>query len=140
MAEIKTVENDADVEAFLNAVDNERRRADGFTVLAMMRDITGEEPKMWGDAIIGFGRYHYRYESGREGDMPLAAFSPRKQNLTIYITSDFDRYEALRARLGKHKVGKVCLYINKLSDVDESVLREMIRESYELTKATHQAS
>lgn len=95
---------------------------------------------MWGDSIIGFGRYHYRYESGREGDMPLAAFSPRKQNLTVYITSGFDRYDALRARLGKHKVGKVCLYINKLSDVDEAVLREMIRESYELTKATHPAS
>lgn len=131
MADIKTKENDADVEAFLNAVPDERRRNDGLAILALMKEVTGEEPRMWGDSIVGFGRYHYKYASGREGDMPLAGFSPRKQNLTLYIMMGFDGFDELRGRLGKHKVSKACLYINKLSDVDEAVLREMVRQSYD---------
>ena len=122
----KTQFNDAAVTAFLDAVPDERKRRDSYVILEMMREISGEEPRMYGTSIVGFGNVHYQYESGREGDMPVVAFSPRKQNLTLYITTDDDEYEALRARLGKHKVGKVCLYINKLADVDPAVLREMI--------------
>lgn len=129
MAENKTVETEAEVEAFLNAVADERRRADSFAILKLMQDVTGEEPKMWGDSIVGFGRYHYRYASGREGDFMLVGFAPRKQNLSLYIISGFDGFDDLRARLGKHKVGKSCLYVNKLSDVDQDALREMIRRS-----------
>lgn len=129
MAENKTVETEAEVEAFLNAVADERRRADSFAILKLMQDVTGEEPKMWGDSIVGFGRYHYRYASGREGDFMLVGFAPRKQKLSLYIISGFDGFDDLRARLGKHKVGKSCLYVNKLSDVDQDALREMIRRS-----------
>jgi hypothetical protein len=129
--ENKTKETNASVIDFLNAVPNERRRTDSLAILQLMKDVTGEEPKMWGDSIVGFGRYHYKYESGREGDMPLIGFSPRKQNLTLYILMGFDGFDDLRDRLGKHKVSKACLYINKLADVDEDVLREMVQRSYD---------
>lgn len=131
MADIKTKENDASVEAFLDAVPNERKRADSYAIVKMMKEITGEEAKMWGTSIVGFGKYHYKYESGREGDMPIVGFSPRKQNLTLYIMPAFSEFESLREKLGKHKLGKVCLYINKLDDVDQDVLREIIRHSVE---------
>ncbi len=133
----KTQFNDADVTAFLDAVPDERKRRDSYAVLAMMHEITGEEPRMYGASIVGFGNVHYKYESGREGDMPVVGFSPRKQNLTLYIESDFDEYEALRARLGKHKIGKVCLYINKLDDVDRDTLLEMVRHSVAATLRLH---
>lgn len=129
MAENKTKENDADVVAFLNGVADERKRQDSFAVLALMQEVTGMEPKMWGDSIVGFGKYHYKYESGREGDMPITGFSPRKQSLTLYIMPGFERYEDLMAKLGKHKTGKSCLYINKLADVDTAVLRELVTQS-----------
>lgn len=129
--ENKTKETNASVIDFLNAVPNERRRTDSLAILQLMKDVTGEEPKMWGDSIVGFGRYHYKYESGREGDMPLIGFSPRKQSLTLYILMGFDGFDDLRDRLGKHKVSKACLYINKLADVDEDVLREMVQRSYD---------
>jgi hypothetical protein len=96
-----------------------------------MQEITGLEPKMWGPSIIGFGKQHYKYESGREGDMPLIGFSPRKQNLSLYITSEFERYTGLLQRLGKHKTAVSCLYINKLEDVDQGVLKDLIRSSFE---------
>lgn len=131
----KTQFNDAAVTAFLDAVPDERKRRDSYVILEMMREITGEEPRMYGTSIVGFGNVHYKYESGREGDMPVVAFSPRKQNLTLYITTEDDEYEALRARLGKHKVGKVCLYINKLADVDPAVLREMISHTVSTVRA-----
>ncbi|CUS06085.1 conserved protein of unknown function [Candidatus Promineifilum breve] len=131
----KTQFNDAAVTAFLDAVPDERKRRDSYVILEMMREISGEEPRMYGTSIVGFGNVHYQYESGREGDMPVVAFSPRKQNLTLYITTDDDEYEALRARLGKHKVGKVCLYINKLADVDPAVLREMISHTVSTVRA-----
>lgn len=137
MAENKTVETSADVEAFLNAVPDERKRADSFAILKLMQDVTGEEAKMWGDSIVGFGRYHYKYASGREGDFMLAGFAPRKQNLSLYILSGFDDFDDLRDRLGKHKVGKACLYINKLSDIDEEVLRQMVRQSVEHMRQTN---
>ncbi|MBP6788544.1 MAG: DUF1801 domain-containing protein [Candidatus Promineofilum sp.] len=129
MAELKTKATDASVEAFLNSVADEKKRADAFRVLQIMREETGEEPQMWGESMVGFGRYHYQYASGRQGDWPLTAFSPRKANLTLYITPGFDRYEALLAGLGKFTTGKSCLYVKRLSDVDETALRELVRQS-----------
>ncbi|NLG46300.1 DUF1801 domain-containing protein [Gordonia sp. (in: high G+C Gram-positive bacteria)] len=130
-SENKTRQNDGDVGAFLGSVENEQRRADGFAVLQLMQEVTGDEPRMWGDAIVGFGSVHYRYASGREGDMPVVGFSPRKQNLTLYLAFDYDGFDELSRRLGKHKLSKACLYLNKLSDVDLTVLREMVRRSAE---------
>lgn len=130
-SEMKTKQTDADVEAFLRAVPNDRKRGDSFALLEIMKDVTGLEPKLWGTSIVGFGSYHYKYATGREGDMPMIGFSPRKQNLTIYIMDGFSRYEEQRARLGKHKVSVSCLYINKLDDVDRDVLREIVQASYD---------
>jgi nucleoid DNA-binding protein len=129
MAENKTQRNAGDVMAYLESVENKRRREDSLVVKAMMEDITGEPAEMWGSSIVGFGSYHYRYESGREGDFMLSGFAPRKQSLTLYIMGGHERYEDLFARLGKHRTGKSCLYINKLDDVDLDVLREIITES-----------
>lgn len=131
MAELKTRENDGDVEAFLSQVENEERQRDCRTVMELMRDATGEPARMWGDSIIGFGSYHYVYDSGREGDWFLTGVSPRKRNLSVYIVPGFDDYEELMQRLGKHRTGKSCLYINRLSDVDQDVLRELIHRSVE---------
>ena len=127
----KTRETDASVDAFLEAVDHDRRRQDARAVRAMMTRITGWEPKMWGASIVGFGQYHYHYESGREGDFLITGFSPRKKALTIYIMPGFKRHDALMAKLGKFKIGKSCLYINKLEDVELSVLEELVRLSVE---------
>ena len=138
MAENKTQKTGASVEEFLASVENKRRREDGLTLLDMMREITGLEPDMWGPSIIGFGDYHYRYESGREGDMFLTGFSPRKQSLSLYIMAGFDEYDDLLTRLGKHRKGASCLYINKLADVDMEVLRELVRESFEHAEASGQ--
>ncbi len=129
MAELKTQKNDASVTDFLNTVENENRRRDAFTILKLMQEVAGEEPTMWGSSIIGFGKYHYKYASGREGEWMLVGFSPRKQNLTLYIMSGFDQYDQLLANLGKYKTGKSCLYINKIEDVDLDVLRELVRQS-----------
>ncbi len=134
MAENKTVKTGASVDEFMAAVENRRRREDGLVLLEMMRDLTGLEPEMWGPSIIGFGSYHYRYESGREGDMPLIGFSPRKQSLSLYIMSGFDEYEDLLGKLGKHRTGASCLYINKLADVDMGVLRELVAQSVECVR------
>jgi len=129
ISHMKTQKNDASVVDFLNSVPDERKRADSFAVLELMREVTGEEPAMWGDSIVGFGSYRYKYASGRQGDWMLTGFSPRKQNLTLYIMSGFDDYESLLADLGKHKTGKACLYIKKLEDIDLVVLRELVRQS-----------
>lgn len=128
MSDLKTRETEADPLAFLASVDA-GRRADCETLLQLLESVTGEKAKMWGAAMIGFGSYHYRYESGREGDWFLAGFSPRKQNLTIYIMSGFDNYDALLATLGKYKTGKSCLYVKTLADIDLTVLRQLIEES-----------
>ena len=129
MSEAKTRRTGASVQAFLKAVEHPQRREDGFELLEMMKEITNEEPMMWGPSIVGFGSYHYKYESGREGDMPLIGFSPRKRSLSLYITSEFEECTDLLDKLGKHKIGKSCLYINKLADVDKSVLKKMIKKS-----------
>ena len=130
MAENKTRKTGADVEGFLAGVDNAHRKADSLTLLAMMKRITGLEPEMWGPSIVGFGSYHYRYDSGREGDMPMTGFSPRKQSLTVYVMPGFAGSEDLLARLGKHRTSVSCLYINKLADVDQEVLAELIGRSF----------
>lgn len=137
MSENKTRPTDQSVLDFLNSVEHKTRRADGLALLEMMEEVTGEEAVLWGSSIVGFGSYHYQYESGREGDMPLVGFSPRKQSMTVYIMPGFDDYEAQLDELGKHKTGKSCLYINKLADVDEGVLRQLIASSYAHMKSTN---
>ena len=131
MSDPKTRKSTASVEAFLAGVTHEKRREDCRAVVEIMREITGEAPVLWGDSLIGFGSYHYTYESGREGDWPLTAVSPRKQSLTLYIMPGFARYEALMAKLGKYKTGKSCLYVNKLEDIHLPTLRRLIAQSVE---------
>lgn len=137
MAELKTRATDASVEAFLDSVTDEARREDCRRIMAIMRAATGAEPKMWGTSIVGFGQYHYRYDSGREGDFFLTGFSPRKNDLTLYIMAGFDRHEALLAKLGKYRTGRSCLYIKRLSDVDLKVLREPVKSSVRHMKANY---
>lgn len=127
MAEIKTKPTAVSVDAFIEAVENPVRRADARTVCAMLERITGEPPKMWGPSIIGFGSYHYRYDSGHEGDMCRLGFSPRKAELVLYVLTQDPGQPEILARLGKHKTGKSCLYIKKLADVDMGVLEELTR-------------
>jgi hypothetical protein len=129
MAENKTQKTKNSVTDFLNGISDEKKRQDCFTVLALMSEITGLEPKMWGTSIVGFGDVHYKYASGREGDWFKVGFSPRKQNLTLYIMDGFPKYGELLARLGRHKTGVSCLYVNRLADINLDVLREMISRS-----------
>ncbi|MBP7998563.1 MAG: DUF1801 domain-containing protein [Chloroflexi bacterium] len=138
MSELKTKVNDASVLEFLHNVPDEKKRQDSLALLAFMEEVTGYEAKMWGPSIVGFGQYHYKYASGREGDMPLTGFSPRKQALTLYITSGFDQYEELLASLGKHSTGKACLYIKRLADVNLATLRKLVQQSVEHTRKTNQ--
>lgn len=137
MSTIKTLINDASVEDFINSVDSEVKKTDAFKLLEMYKAVTKETPKMWGPSMIGFGKYHYKSErSTQEGDWPLAAFSPRKQSLTLYIMPGFHDYSDLLNKLGKHKISKGCLYVNKLSDVDENILEQLIKRSYDDAKRT----
>ena len=135
MAENKTVKTKVSVTQFLDQVKNDRRRADGKTLLKLMKKVTGKQPKMWGPSIIGFDEYHYKYESGREGDMCMIGFSPRSTALVIYVMSSFPGFQDLLKKLGKHKTSKACLYINKLADVDMEVLEQIIHGAYEFAKA-----
>jgi hypothetical protein len=137
MAELKTKPTSQDVTEFLNNVPDEGKRQDCFAVLELMREVTGEEPKMWGSSIVGFGSYHYKYASGHEGDAALTGFSPRKQNLTLYITAGFEQYDDLMQKLGKHTTGKSCLYVKRLSDIDTGVLRELVQKSVDHMKRTN---
>ena len=129
MAELKTRPTDASVEAFLDAVEDERKRSDAGVVAGMMAEITGATGVMWGSSIVGFGSYHYRYASGREGDFLETGFSPRKRALTLYVMAGFSEYDDLLDRLGKHTTGKSCLYVKRLSDIDLDVLRELLERS-----------
>lgn len=129
MAELKTKKNNASVSEFLKSVDDPRKRADCKAVAKMMREATGNRAKMWGSSIVGFGSYHYKYASGREGDWALCGFSPRAQNLTIYIMPGFSPFKRLMNKLGKYKTGKSCLYLKSLDDVDREVLNSLIDES-----------
>jgi hypothetical protein len=129
-AKLKTQETEASVDDFIASIENETRRKDAEKVLAMYKRVTGEEAKMWGSAIIGFGHQVLKYETGREFDWMQAAFSPRKQNMTLYVICNSPKQPALLAKLGKHTTSVACLYIKRLSDVDEKVLEEIVKDSY----------
>ena len=133
-AELKTRVNDASVTSFLNSIEDEQKRKDSFAIVKLMEQMTKEPPKMWGSSIVGFGSYHYKYESGREGDMLVTGFSPRKQNMTLYIRGRLEQYEGLMNKLGKYSTGKGCLYIKRLSDVNLDVLKELIAKSHSTAK------
>jgi hypothetical protein len=137
MAELKTKRTDESVEQFLNTVADPKRRQDCFTILEIMKQATGAEPKMWGSSIVGLGRYHYKYASGRENDWFQAGFSPRKDNLTLYLMSGYEQFGDLLKKLGKHKLGKGCLYIKKIDDIDLPTLKELVEQSVEHLKKTN---
>jgi len=132
MYELKTKQTDDSVTKFLNTVEDEVKRNDCFEIVEMMKEVTKEPPKMWGTSIIGFGKYHYKYDSGHEGDMCVIGLSPRKQNIALYIPGGIHKYDDLLEKLGKHKTGKGCLYINNLQKVNVGVLKEIINESMKI--------
>ena len=134
----KTVPTDTSVDQFINSVDNETKRKDSLEILDMMSAITGSPPVLWGSSLVGFGRYHYKYASGREGDFFLTGFSPRKQALTIYIMPGFSEYESILGNLGKYKTGKSCLYVKKLDEIDRDLLRELITKSVAYMRANYE--
>ena len=140
MYELKTKENEASVEAYLQAIEPEQKQTDCREISSIMSAASGFPPKMWGTSIVGFGSYHYKYPSGHEGDASLTGFSARKRNITIYILPGFDTYEDLMDGLGKFKIGKSCLYINSLADIDREILKELIAKSVEHMKQTYPPS
>ena len=137
MTEPKTKPTEHSVEDFLNAIPDEQKRADAFAIVKVMKQVTRLEPTMWGGSIVGFGRYHYKYASGHEGDSCLVGFSPRKQNFTLYLMLGLADNSELLDKLGKHKTGKGCLYINKLADVDVPTLKELIKRSVKQLKTLY---
>ncbi len=132
--ELKTKVNDKDVIAFLEKMEDEKKRSDSFELLDLFIKITNAEPKMWGENIIGFGSYQYKYDSGQAGEWFKIGFSPRKAKFSLYVMSGFNKLEDQLERLGKHKVGKSCLYVNKLKDIEISVLEELVLESFKHLK------
>jgi len=137
MAKNKTTETETSVKDFIDRVDDERKRDDSYQIIKIMKEASGFEPKMWGPSIIGFGSYHYKYSSGHEGDAPLIAFSPRKPQIVLYLSPDFENREKLLKEFGKHKTSKGCVYIKKLEDVDEGILKKIISLSIKHTKAPY---
>ncbi|HLU09861.1 MAG TPA: DUF1801 domain-containing protein [Oceanobacillus sp.] len=135
MAENKTVPTNQKAEDFLNTVEDERKRKDSFTILELMKEVTGMEPVMWGTSIVGFGSYHYKGASGREGEWMLTGFSPRKQNLTLYGMGGFESHRELLQKLGKHSLGKGCLYIKRLDDVDLPTLKQLMEAVFKVAEA-----
>ncbi|QUY45696.1 DUF1801 domain-containing protein [Acaryochloris marina] len=131
MAELKTKPTEENPYEFLKGIEDDHKRTDCLELLALMEAITDKKPKMWGTSIVGFGNYHYKYASGREGDYFVTGFLPRKQNITIYIMPGFTRYEAVMSKIGKYKTGKSCFYIKKLDDIDRDLLQELISQSVE---------
>ena len=129
MAKNETKPTEVSVSTFIDAIEDEGRRADAKKLIKLMQSATGEKPKMWGPSIVGFGTHHYKYESGREGDMPIACFSPRKSELVLYSMMNFDGADTLLSKLGKHKTGKGCVYIRKLEDVNQSVLSTLLKKA-----------
>jgi len=127
MKENKTKLSDGSAEDFINKIDDEQKKNDCLVILELMKKVTGAPPKMWGESIIGFGDYHYKYQSGREGDWFNTGFSPRKQNLTVYLNYGFENNKDLKLNLGKYKVGKACLYFRKLQDIDINILEKLIK-------------
>ena len=137
MAELKTKQTKQSVEGFIDTLPDEKLRNDCNTIVRIMQKVTGFPPKMWGTAIIGFGQYHYKYESGHEGDICLTGFSPRKANITLYVLAGFPGQEDLLQKLGKHKTGKGCLYIKKLEDINPGILETLIKKSFVFMKKKH---
>jgi hypothetical protein len=137
MAKNKTTETKASVAGFLTTIKDKNKRSDCSAIVDLITKHTGLEPKMWGSAIVGFGSYHYTYESGREGDAPLAAFSPRANAIVFYLSSEFDQRDQLLKKFGKHTTGKGCIYIQKLEDVDTSILAKMVKKTIEHRKKMH---
>jgi len=135
MAEVKTKKNEASVEGFINTIAEEQKRKDAFAILEMMKQATKMEPKMWGSSIIGFGEVHYKYESGREGDICMIGFSPRRQNFALYLMTGLEPYKEEFKKLGKYKTGKGCLYINKVSDIDTTILKNMMKKAVQISKS-----
>jgi hypothetical protein len=133
--ELKTKVNDASVLGFLDQIEDDRKKEESHRLLDLFTQITGEEPKMWGNSIIGFGSYHYKYASGQEGDWFKVGFSPRKQKFSLYLMSGFDNLEELLSKLGKHKTSKGCLYVNKLADIDIHILEKLVLESFHHLRA-----
>ena len=134
MNSVKTIPTSTNVKDFLKNIEHSQRRLDGFELLKIMKEITQEKPVMWGTSVVGFGSIHYKYKSGREGDFFKVGFSPRKRSLSVYLMTGFNQLKDLLEKLGKHKLGKACLYINKLDDVDLDVLREIIKRTLEELK------
>jgi hypothetical protein len=139
VAENKTRPTQQSVSAFINTIEDKQRRADVRKIGAMMRRATGVRASMWGTAIVGYGRYHYKYASGREGDFMLTGYSPRKQALSVYIMTGFKPFPALMKKLGKYKTGSSCLYIKSLADVDAAILEQLISESVQKMRKTYQS-
>lgn len=137
MAKMKTTPTRASVDAYIDAVEDAQKRTDCRAVAAMMAEVTGAPARMWGPSIVGFGSYHYRYASGREGDFMETGFAARKRAITLYIMAGFSEYGDLLAKLGKHDTGKSCLYVKRLADVDQAVLREMVERSVAWIRARH---
>lgn len=131
MSEPKMKENDNSVVEFIENVENEKKRADAYALLKIFEEVTGFETKMWGPSIIGFGRYHYKYASGREGDAPLVGFSPRKAKISLYLMYESEQRDKLLANFGKHTKSKACIYVNKLADIDIDVLKQLIKLTVE---------
>ncbi|WP_139420109.1 DUF1801 domain-containing protein [Chryseobacterium mulctrae] len=141
MAKTKTTYTEIDVKDFLDSyVDNEQKKADSLQLIKLMQELSDSEPKMWGPSIIGFGNYHYKYESGHEGDAPVIGFSPRKAAFSLYIYSDTEKSKLLLPNLGKFKMSKACIYIKKLSDIDVSILQELCKESIQYISEHHECS
>ncbi|MEO7922691.1 MAG: DUF1801 domain-containing protein [Chitinophagaceae bacterium] len=137
-AKAKTTENSKSVTAFIKKISEPQRQKDAFAIIAIMKKVSGFEPKMWGPAIVGFGSYHYKYESGREGDAPLIGFSPRKAAFSLYLSSRFAKREELLNQFGKHKTSKACIYFKKIADIDIAVLKKMIAGSLKYSKTNHE--
>ncbi|MGB6083676.1 DUF1801 domain-containing protein [Moheibacter sp.] len=136
--ENKTKPTEVSVEDFVNSVENEQKRNDSFALIERMKQITGKEPKMWGPSIIGFGKYHYKYASGHEGDAPLCGFSPRKSAISLYVFTGLERHEYMLEGLGKYTMGKACIYVKKISDIDLDVMERIIRETTEFLKEKYE--
>jgi len=134
MGALKTKKNKTSVKAFIKAIEDDQRRSDCIVLDKIMEEVTGQKAELWGPSIVGYGSYHYIYSSGQEGDWMAAGFASRKQALTLYFMAGFDHYEELMSKLGKYKIGKSCLYVKKLDDIDLDVLKILIRESYDFIK------
>jgi hypothetical protein len=137
MTKNKTTETSKSVTGFINALSDEIKREDSFQIIEIMQKQTGFEPKMWGPSIVGFGSYHYKYESGRDGDMPMVCFSPRSTAIVLYLSVNFENRDQLLQKFGKHKTGKGCIYIKRIDEIDISVLKKMISNSIKYTKSRY---